>query len=165
MKKTNIFVIRYIFWALTLCVMIMVFNLSSQTRTESSQLSGSITESIVKIIYSDYDSASEEERISIMQTAHIFVRKAAHFTAYFLIGAFSSVAMYTYNCKQKVKMIVPMIIGMVYAVIDEWHQSFVPGRGPQFTDVILDSFGCAVGILIVFLIVRIYDKRREKDER
>jgi len=35
-----------------------------------------------------------------------------------------------------------------YAVSDEFHQYFVPGRGPRWGDVMLDSFGAALGIII-----------------
>ena len=37
-------------------------------------------------------------------------------------------------------------------VIDEWHQSFVPGRYPSATDVVLDSLGIglALGVLAWF---------------
>ena len=33
--------------------------------------------------------------------------------------------------------------------IDEFHQLFVPGRSGQVSDVILDSAGAAIGVLIM----------------
>jgi VanZ family protein len=38
------------------------------------------------------------------------------------------------------------LISFVYAISDEIHQAFVPGRGPSFKDVLFDSLG------ILFLI-------------
>ena len=35
---------------------------------------------------------------------------------------------------------------ILYAISDELHQLFVPGRGAQVKDVLIDSFGSFVGI-------------------
>jgi VanZ family protein len=35
---------------------------------------------------------------------------------------------------------------VLYAVSDEVHQLFVPGRGAQVTDVLIDNAGAFVGI-------------------
>lgn len=37
-------------------------------------------------------------------------------------------------------------IALAYGVLDEWHQSFVPGRYGSFTDVALDVGGVALGL-------------------
>lgn len=34
-----------------------------------------------------------------------------------------------------------LAIGIVFAVSDEWHQSFVPGRFPSVWDWVADTFG------------------------
>lgn len=43
------------------------------------------------------------------------------------------------------------LISSAYAVTDEWHQSFVPGRTAAFSDVLIDSSGALVGLAFVFL--------------
>ncbi len=45
-----------------------------------------------------------------------------------------------------------LIIGILYAISDEIHQLFVPGRSGKVTDVIIDSLGILTGI-VFFLIV------------
>lgn len=37
-------------------------------------------------------------------------------------------------------------VAALYGLIDEWHQSFVPGRSASLTDVALDAVGAALGI-------------------
>jgi VanZ family protein len=34
-------------------------------------------------------------------------------------------------------------IGVLYALTDEWHQSFVPGRDPSLGDAFFDALGVA----------------------
>ncbi|QCX34380.1 VanZ family protein [Caloramator sp. E03] len=41
-----------------------------------------------------------------------------------------------------------ILICVLYAISDEFHQVFVPGRGPNIRDVFIDSTGTLVGILI-----------------
>jgi len=41
-----------------------------------------------------------------------------------------------------------LLICILYAVSDEVHQLFIPGRGGQFKDVIIDSAGVLVEIII-----------------
>ena len=39
------------------------------------------------------------------------------------------------------------MICVIYAVSDEVHQAFVPGRGPALKDVLIDSAGAFTGII------------------
>ena len=49
-----------------------------------------------------------------------------------------------------------MLVGVLYAASDEFHQSFVPGRSPSIVDVGIDSLGVLTGILAVLIIISIY---------
>jgi VanZ family protein len=40
------------------------------------------------------------------------------------------------------------VMAVLYSATDEFHQSFVPGRHPAVTDVLIDAFGAAVALLI-----------------
>lgn len=66
--------------------------------------------------------------------------------------------MLTYSMKEYDQISISLIIGVLYAITDEIHQCFTPGRGPNITDVILDSQGVLVGILISLLCYMIYKK-------
>lgn len=45
---------------------------------------------------------------------------------------------------------------MAYAVLDEIHQYFIPGRAMSAVDVCIDSAGALIGIIIVRVIVIIF---------
>lgn len=75
------------------------------------------------------------------------VRKFAHGTIYLILG----VGLTGVAIAQKTKLIawtVPLT-GMALAMMDEFHQRFVPGRGPSMRDVLIDTLGVCLGMLLV----------------
>jgi len=73
--------------------------------------------------------------------------KIAHFVEYFFFGAlicrwFSVMKLIR---KGKMAFILTIMIGIGYALSDEWHQSFVPGRDASLWDVLADAAGVAAG--------------------
>ena len=47
---------------------------------------------------------------------------------------------------------IALAVSVVYATTDEIHQLFVPGRSGEVRDVLIDSLGALIGILIISLI-------------
>ena len=50
--------------------------------------------------------------------------------------------------RSKIGIIAGLIVAFLYAISDEWHQSFVPGRDSSFKDILLDSLGIIIGSVI-----------------
>jgi hypothetical protein len=67
----------------------------------------------------------------------------------------------TQRLKDRMAFVVPGIIGLVVAVADEWHQSFVPSRDASLSDVFLDI----AGIVLVLFLMRIGMSRSGLTER
>lgn len=61
------------------------------------------------------------------------VKKSLHFVEYFVLYWLVSKA------KKSNFDIWALAVVILYAVSDEWHQSFVPGREPNVLDVLLDT--------------------------
>ena len=55
-----------------------------------------------------------------------------------------------------------IVISYIYAISDEFHQSFTPGRGPKFTDTLFDLVGILIGIFIFTKLVRHLKKKKNK---
>ena len=55
-----------------------------------------------------------------------------------------------------------LFIGTIWAVLDEFLQTFIPDRSGQVSDVLLDAFGVFCGFLLVQLILCL--RRRQKKE-
>ena len=137
-------------WIMVILWMSLIFNLSSQVREESNQLSTGITVFIEKII-EKINSFDVNFDIKIIN--HI-VRKNAHFFIYLVLGIL------VINAIRKSKYLA-LLICVFYAISDELHQSFVQGRGPGIKDVLIDSVGAYVGILIFIVIMKKIMNNRE----
>jgi VanZ family protein len=66
---------------------------------------------------------------------HAFVRKAAHFTNYAILFWL------LVSGPMRARPYRAFGICVIYALLDEGHQMFVPNRGPSLYDVALDSTG------------------------
>ena len=64
--------------------------------------------------------------------------------------------MEAYDKIMKKRMLLSIIIGFLYAISDEIHQSFIPNRSARAIDVFLDTLGATNGVLIIAIIVYIY---------
>ena len=97
------------------------------------------------------------------------VRKTAHFTEYAALG-FVLVAWLRHTRRfERHAYWMALTAGALFACSDEWHQTFVPGRSGQLSDVLLDTTGCLFGILVYYcfkvFFVAIQKKRASAQKR
>ena len=71
----------------------------------------------------------------------------------------------TYNISYKKKIGISFLIGLLYAISDEFHQLFSSGRTAKIMDVGIDSAGVIFGIFIVYIIIKIYKNVKTKKEK
>lgn len=128
-------------WMFPLVWMAVIFMLSSQPGEESHQLSGQVLEIVEEIV----------ERFRPEPAAfdlHTFVRKSAHYGFYLVLGILLYIPLY-FECRQGLRSVLwSFFIGTWYAVLDEIHQLFVPGRSFQVTDILIDSLGVLTGAFV-----------------
>ncbi|MFH5186054.1 VanZ family protein [Paenibacillus sp. TAB 01] len=65
--------------------------------------------------------------------ANAIARKAAH------VMIFGLLALLLYKVFRQPKLWYAWLCTVLLAVLDEWHQTFVPGRSPSVRDIVLDS--------------------------
>ena len=161
-------VIRYVFWALTLAIMIFIFCHSAETAEESSKTSMSFTQTVITVVYPEFSELPEAEKTTILESLQHLVRKGAHFSVYLLLGVTSFSAFRSYDLKRYIKALAAFLLCALYAASDEFHQLFVAGRSGQISDILLDSAGSLCGIVITVGIIFIYRnlrKGRRKNEQ
>jgi VanZ family protein len=76
------------------------------------------------------------------------VRKAAHISAYFVLGILLFNLLKEYGLGVKKMIFISIAIAMLYACTDEVHQVFVSGRSGEVRDVLIDTAGAAVGVVV-----------------
>ena len=138
---------------LLLTNLLVIFCFSSADRKESGEMSAGVTRYLLEHIYPDYDDMSSADREALLQKTHKFVRKAAHFSEFALLGFLSAglllwVSDHLYSMNPWKTWLYPAAFTLLYAASDEIHQIFT-NRGPRFTDVLIDFVGALFGILLI----------------
>lgn len=146
--------VRSVFLLLTIATMILIFRFSCENSDDSSDTSGGFTRIAISIFVRDFDELSAERQQEIWsQTDHI-IRKTAHFTIYMMLGFFASC---TLGKRKFFGKATASALGFCffYAITDEIHQHFTPGRACRFTDVLIDTSGALAGIICSFIAMAI----------
>jgi VanZ family protein len=82
---------------------------------------------------------------SSFELLHFLLRKTAHLTAYGILGALwlrairSGRSGWSWNWAASA-----VALAAAVALIDEWHQTFVPSRTGTRIDVLIDTIGAAI---------------------
>lgn len=153
--KKNLIFKRILFLIILTITFYIIFSFSAQDGEKSGTLSEKITEIIVNII-SKIKTMDDSTKIFYIQKLHPIIRKLAHFSIYTVVGFSIMGFMCTFDIRNVFKFITSFSIGVIYAITDEIHQSFIPGRCASIMDVGIDSLGVLTGIfglivLIIFL--------------
>lgn len=116
---------KYIALSLLILICLAIFLFSSQPGEESAKLS------------SDF-----------------LVRKLGHFSEYAALGFFAFTFFLNIfvrnatNLKYKITFLISFVFSILYAASDEFHQTFVVGRDGNIKDVLIDSSGALLGIVV-----------------
>ena len=153
--RKKIILIFLLAWVLAVAVGIFLF--SSQTGEES----GAVSKGLMETLFSFLRLDGKEKEI-----LHHLIRKGAHMAEYAVLGA-SLCVLFFYLSDIGIRkgasrlgmMGCALAFSVVFAVTDEIHQAFVPGRGPAVKDVLIDTVGAAIGIALIYAVYRYKRKR------
>ena len=131
------------------CMAFLIFSFSAQTGSESASLSGRITEVLVQAADRIAGAGWTEEEIRAKaESGEIYVRKAAHMTEYAVFAVSLLLPLRGCGLRGRRLYLTTLLICAGFAAGDEWHQSFVGGRGPSVRDVGIDCAGAGIGSVI-----------------
>lgn len=79
--------------------------------------------------------------------------KLLHLAAYAVYGGLAALALgWTFpGCGPVIRLLLAGLMGSLYGLLDEWHQSFVPGRQADALDWGADTLGALLGASLVAL--------------
>lgn len=127
----GLYILAPVFW------MAVIFTLSHQPAAVSSGQSGVIVGHL-------------QQAIPGVSTAILtfLVRKSAHIIAYFILGILMYRALRITIRRWRTRTVASfaLLSCSLYAVTDEIHQLFVPGRSGELRDVMIDSIAALVGV-------------------
>jgi len=166
------------FWVFaTLLWMAVIFFMSAAPSDESSHMSLELCRMIGRIFVPGFNAMSPENQLIFQESIEFIVRKLAHFTEYTILGVLLSGTVMNFMqdyrrgssasakenvCRDSVNTagfpylraaLTAIIIGALYAMSDEFHQLFVPGRSCSLRDVLIDSCGVSAGVGMFMLVV------------
>lgn len=179
MQKRIILGILIIIW------MITIFLFSNQDGMESENTSDIITNRLVNEtiennieIEENVDNTNNENINNSVNVAkynyefemykgevRLVVRKSAHFIIYLVGGILLFNFFRTYNINLRNQIIYAILGIILYASSDEFHQLFVNGRTARVEDVLLDTLGAIVGILLNLICLKIVYKIKNKKDK
>ncbi len=143
-------------------MMITIFFMSAQNGEKSAELSGGVTESVLEKTDGSFSGLDSDKKAEKIEYIGKFVRKAAHVAEYFVLCGLFSVFALTFDINRLVGFGAATAGAVLYAISDEIHQLFVPGRCGLVKDVFIDLAGALVGAGFVCLIYFIAEKARKK---
>lgn len=149
--------------ALWLSSFSIIFLFTSYSGEESSRMSVAVAHFIRDLIARHFYVNPGDEFWDI--TLHAMVRKLAHYTEFFYHGMTTGFLMVTLLRKRWAAFSASAAICLATAVLDEFRQRFIPGRGPQWSDVLLDATGALTGLLVFFLVYAVCSRIRSLKRR
>lgn len=126
--------------------MVLIFSVSADTK--SLQHSSTLFEPLLRWLFP----GMPPERI---QAWHHIFRKCCHLAEYFILAALIWRALHR-PAPGRVKPWrwdeagVTLVVVFGYATTDEFHQIYVPGRTPLLGDVLIDTCGGALALLVLW---------------
>ena len=76
-----------------------------------------------------------------------------HFCSFFFFGLFLMIS--SVRGKHKSFFTLAIILSILYAILDELHQYFVPGRYCSIGDIVINSAGIIFAFLIYFATIKL----------
>jgi VanZ family protein len=148
---------------------IVIFTLSNMpSEVSNSKSQGTINTVIEKTLEMTNDSGitdkhpTKEKINKVVAFLNKPLRKCMHASVYFIL----SILLYNLFCLYKIsnwkRCILSVACSFLYACTDEFHQLFVDGRTGQFTDVLIDTLGAVLGVIVVNLILYFISKIKNK---
>lgn len=158
--RKNLF-LKLLSFVPALLMLCLIFSFSSQTGEESGSLSHEISKIVVTTGNDLFHLELTSEQIT-SYTDHLEhpIRKLAHMTEYFILTVFVLFPLSVCGLRGSRLIFTAMLFCVFFAATDEFHQSFVAGRGPSVKDVGIDSIGVCFASLFFYLLTRLKKHRK-----
>lgn len=139
---------KVVAFLLVLLWMAVVLLFSLQSGVVSNDLSYVISRHIIAILDTVWGGSCDIETINLL------VRKCFHIIEYMLMAVFLALALFRFSRKAWLGVLMAWVSAVGFAFFDEWVQRSSPGRTSSLFDVMMDTFGITLGLILFTAIYR-----------
>ncbi len=139
---------------LSISLMITIFTYSSYNGTKVDDKAHPIIEVITES-NDNYQNATPEEKVLMDNDYEFYISKVVHVLEYGALTFFLFMAFIMVK-KRYLNYLFSIIISVLFAISDEYHQTFTPDRSARPQDILIDASAEIICILILELIYTIY---------
>lgn len=140
---------KIVFTTVVVLWMCAIFWFSAQPAEESTQMSLGVGYEVGKLFVPGFSQWSAKEQKAFAEKVDYPVRKCAHASEYMILCFLLYFAVSSYPVNRKKSMLLALLLTVFYAMTDEVHQLFVPGRSGRITDVAIDTAGALVSVVLL----------------
>ena len=137
--------------------MSLIFCFSNQKADASSKLSDGVIVKIASVFVKK--DLTNDKKNELIDKYTFIIRKTAHFSIYLILGILSINFLSSFDIRYIIAF--SSLICFIYACTDEFHQLFVIGRSCEVRDILIDTLGSFIGILI-YSKIKLYINKRQK---
>lgn len=165
-KRRCLLWVRSVLCVLILLNMAVIYGFSAQNGKESEKTSGRVTQAVATVVVEDFKEKTDHEQQVIVEKMHPPVRKIAHMAEFGTLGMLVFLLLLTWKGNIYIKYGISVLYTFLYACTDELHQILSEDRGPQISDVLIDTAGalllCSLA-LAVLLLVQHYRRKKSNE--
>ncbi len=130
----------------------VIWNFSAQTAVQSTGTSSGLIDRVLLGLSPAYRRMTPQDRASLVESLSFVVRKGAHMFLYFVLTGLLLLALWTLIRRPGRRAAAAAVLCALLASLDEYHQTFVPGRSGEARDVLVDLSGGCVLLLLWWLL-------------
>lgn len=165
-EKQTMKVLRYLAGILAVVWMCVIFAFSAQSKEESSVVSESLSYRMVSSTGHFFHWNLDDEQLrEIADTIEYFVRKTAHMAEFGILSVLIFIWLGLWEMGLFRRGAIAFFTTAFYGASDEFHQLFVPGRAGRVSDVMIDSSGALVGVILFMLLGKLVQLLRRRKSR
>ena len=157
-----------LFWTLTLSWVVVIFYLSNQDSSASSEMSH-----MVLNLFNELFNQNVQDDTIIRMMAHSSEFAFLTLLSYLALSSTNKISNKTSYAESPVKLmrsdnemniIFTLWFTVTNSIVDEYHQLFVTGRAGTILDVLIDLIGIIVVLIFIRVIFTIYLKSKGRTE-
>ncbi len=139
----------------------VIWNFSAQTAAVSGDLSDRLLWRMLAAVSPAFAAADGAVQSASVELLSFFERKAAHMFLYFTLVLLVWLALGPWVRGKRRQMPLAAVLTAVLAGLDEYHQTFVPGRSGEVRDVCVDMTGALIALALALVLLWVDRCRRQ----